>query len=254
MALIKCPNCQKDISDKANACPNCGYIIPKSKNIFCSECGKPIPLGATVCSNCGCPIDEKSEPIVQVEVYPVKKSKKGLIKSVIIIIVVVAIGALVVPKIQSYKYDSNLSYTINLIVDNSVMIEETGNLMHDVWYNSVFEQEDSKTDKFTKNEYGEFNEDFNDSLNNLYNDPEFSSKVYSLKENHEEIISNMKSLTNPPAKYKEAYSHMKTLYNDYVAFYNIIMELNGNLLTYTEDFNEADEKISEDLEILRLYY
>ena len=27
MAMIKCPNCGKDISDKANACPTCGKII-----------------------------------------------------------------------------------------------------------------------------------------------------------------------------------------------------------------------------------
>lgn len=27
MALIKCPECGKDISDKAKSCPNCGYEI-----------------------------------------------------------------------------------------------------------------------------------------------------------------------------------------------------------------------------------
>ena len=27
MALIKCPECGKEISDKATACPNCGYPI-----------------------------------------------------------------------------------------------------------------------------------------------------------------------------------------------------------------------------------
>lgn len=27
MALIKCPECEKEISDKASACPNCGYPI-----------------------------------------------------------------------------------------------------------------------------------------------------------------------------------------------------------------------------------
>ena len=27
MALIRCPECGKEISDKAEACPNCGYPI-----------------------------------------------------------------------------------------------------------------------------------------------------------------------------------------------------------------------------------
>ena len=30
MSLIKCPECGKDISDKAQSCPNCGYVL----NIF----------------------------------------------------------------------------------------------------------------------------------------------------------------------------------------------------------------------------
>ena len=31
MALIKCPECDRDISDKATACPHCGYPIAESK-------------------------------------------------------------------------------------------------------------------------------------------------------------------------------------------------------------------------------
>lgn len=29
MALIKCPECGKEISDKATSCPNCGYSVDK---------------------------------------------------------------------------------------------------------------------------------------------------------------------------------------------------------------------------------
>lgn len=31
MAMIKCPECEKDISDKTYKCPNCGVIINKPK-------------------------------------------------------------------------------------------------------------------------------------------------------------------------------------------------------------------------------
>ena len=43
MALIKCPECGKEISDKAAACPNCG--CPASEfnktevDTKCPECG-----------------------------------------------------------------------------------------------------------------------------------------------------------------------------------------------------------------------
>lgn len=30
MALIKCPECGKEISDRAKACPSCAYPIPQS--------------------------------------------------------------------------------------------------------------------------------------------------------------------------------------------------------------------------------
>lgn len=36
MALIKCPECNKEISDKAVNCPNCGYPI-------CTESNKVVP-------------------------------------------------------------------------------------------------------------------------------------------------------------------------------------------------------------------
>ena len=29
MALIKCPECEKDISDKSKACPHCGFPFPE---------------------------------------------------------------------------------------------------------------------------------------------------------------------------------------------------------------------------------
>ena len=43
MALIKCPECGKDISDKATACPNCGnpmnQQIQQEEYLCCPKCG-----------------------------------------------------------------------------------------------------------------------------------------------------------------------------------------------------------------------
>ena len=45
MPLIKCPECHKDISDKAPQCPNCGCPAsqwggaPKEEAITCPKCG-----------------------------------------------------------------------------------------------------------------------------------------------------------------------------------------------------------------------
>ena len=55
MALIKCKECNKDISDKATVCVHCGCPIENKTKYYCEECGKEILETDKVCSNCGCP-------------------------------------------------------------------------------------------------------------------------------------------------------------------------------------------------------
>lgn len=51
MALINCPECGKEISDKATSCPNCGAPIGNKK--FCKFCGEQIDKDCVVCPKCG---------------------------------------------------------------------------------------------------------------------------------------------------------------------------------------------------------
>jgi len=53
MALISCPECGKEISDKAQACPNCGTPIKKDGKKFCKHCGESIDKDCVVCPKCG---------------------------------------------------------------------------------------------------------------------------------------------------------------------------------------------------------
>lgn len=72
MALIKCPECGKEISDRAKSCPNCGFPITDEKEnqtrsdervpelppeerpemFECVECGRPLPVGIEQCPYC----------------------------------------------------------------------------------------------------------------------------------------------------------------------------------------------------------
>lgn len=66
MALIKCPECGRNISDKANACPSCGcpkdYFssaahkepqIDQQQEFFsCYKCGRNLPVGIDECPFC----------------------------------------------------------------------------------------------------------------------------------------------------------------------------------------------------------
>ena len=52
MALIKCSEGGKEISDKARNCIHCGCPI-KERKIICVECGQEIEQGKNICMNCG---------------------------------------------------------------------------------------------------------------------------------------------------------------------------------------------------------
>ena len=51
MALIKCSECGKEMSNKAKQCPHCGS--PIEKKLLCKECGKEINKNDNKCPHCG---------------------------------------------------------------------------------------------------------------------------------------------------------------------------------------------------------
>lgn len=50
MALINCPECGREISDKAASCPHCGAVVKKK---FCQHCGEQIDADCIICPKCG---------------------------------------------------------------------------------------------------------------------------------------------------------------------------------------------------------
>lgn len=57
MALLPCPNCGKQISEKAIRCPSCGVSIDEinSNTVLCNECKTRYAKNGEACPNCGCP-------------------------------------------------------------------------------------------------------------------------------------------------------------------------------------------------------
>lgn len=57
MALIKCPECGREVSDSAIVCPGCGYPIQQRKennlDNICPECGNLLGNDKSKCSKCG---------------------------------------------------------------------------------------------------------------------------------------------------------------------------------------------------------
>ncbi|MBO5145320.1 MAG: NINE protein [Lachnospiraceae bacterium] len=55
MALFNCPECGKEISDMAAACPHCGAPVQTKK--YCKFCGAQIDSSCIACTVCGKPVD-----------------------------------------------------------------------------------------------------------------------------------------------------------------------------------------------------
>ncbi|MCD8216249.1 MAG: zinc-ribbon domain-containing protein [Clostridiales bacterium] len=89
MALIKCPHCGSEISDKAEKCVHCGQPlksenpIDSQKTIICDDCGAQIEEGAEICSKCGCPVKNESEKET-VNIIKIKDDKRKIKKPIII--------------------------------------------------------------------------------------------------------------------------------------------------------------------------
>lgn len=67
MALIKCNECGKDVSENAASCPNCGNPIKvqtKGYDRICEHCGGLLNNNETVCIHCEKKLDPKKAKYV----------------------------------------------------------------------------------------------------------------------------------------------------------------------------------------------
>lgn len=81
MALINCPECNHEISDKAEKCPNCGFPIPKISH--CRLCGKEISVGQEVCEKCKKDYEIPESKEIDNKKTKAKHSTLGLISAII---------------------------------------------------------------------------------------------------------------------------------------------------------------------------
>lgn len=269
MAIIECPECGKKISDKARKCVHCGHTLLQESPKICPECGTQLNEEDIFCPSCGFPIAEninKTEVSApqQVEVTGVKvntQSKKimAIAAGVVIAIIVAVWGIQYVQKQQAIKeaeqaeqdYKQNIISTSAMILSGAAEAENCGNLIKKVWYNAIYEDFDTETDPYTRSS-GRF-VDFNTALQNLFSDPDFSARINTIEENQVGVQEMMKELKNPPEGYQEAHTAITELYNAYLKLTNLVVSPQGNLQTFSENFNAADSETSNKYDNMKLH-
>lgn len=114
MAMIQCPDCGQEVSDKAKKCIHCGKVLvdDTQQKRFCAECGKEIPADSQECPFCGCPVEpEKAEnPTVAQIAEKAKKNKKPIIIVAAIAAVAIIVGLVINFTGSTLNADEQLAY------------------------------------------------------------------------------------------------------------------------------------------------
>lgn len=268
MAMIQCPECGQEISDKAKKCIHCGKVFVEK--IICSECGIAFAETDEICPNCGCPVEKKireeeTKP-QQVEIARIRmavKTQKIIIG--IIIAVILCIGGGIGYKIYSdnkaeqiyieayNEYIDNLKKVQILMLSGGSDAESLCNLTLRVWRNAIFEEKDSETDKYTRPD-GYFVSDFNEALANLYLDSDTNDTIEDIEDNQAAVKEIIKKLQNPPEGLDKCYDTVSDLYEAYKTLTDLAINPSGNYNGFStkksdavSDFMSAYEKLDNQI-------
>lgn len=216
MALIKCSECGKEISDKATVCPNCGN-----------------PVSSVNVANPTAITDKRTA-----------KPKK-LLAIIMVGIALICVCAFLYFQQQKQaersQYINNLNAITASMLDGAARSESVCNLTKSVWYNTIYEKSDPETDPYTKTISGAlFHSDFNDSLSSLYSADSTISTIAEIKTNREEVSALMSELSQPSDEFAQCYDTLTDMYNTYDKFTSLAISPTGSLQTYSSNFSEYD--------------
>lgn len=227
MALIKCPECEKDISDKVKSCPNCGYPMEIENN------------------------ETQKVEISSVNIKMDKSKKNKIVKIVVLItvVVLVCIGGYSFIKSQNHKsrveeYRSNILILTVDMIESGAEAEKLLSLTSKVWANAIYEDEDTETNKYTKPK-GYFVSDFNTALKNLFTDNVVIDRVNSIESSQKSVAETMKKLNNPPEEYKSIYNTAMEMYTAYKSITDLAVNPQGSLQSFNDNRREKIDKFIE---------
>lgn len=245
MALINCPNCNKEISDKAKVCVGCGHQFIDDLNIEkrmvnCPECGEIADSMTDICSNCGYPLN-------LFEIKDNEKSKnKSIFKkkwfwvSVICFVLLISIALFISNNARTENYNIEICTAVDEIMAVSADAENVGNQICSVWNNAIWNKNNENTAKYTSAA-----KDFNEALSNLFADEEFTGKITAIRNKQSEIDTYLGKLKNPPEKFEDAYDEFKELYYAYSDYVDFVISCKGSYNTYTDTLSKKSSALME---------
>lgn len=244
MALVKCPWCGLTISEGISICPHCGKPTTRnaSRNVaapYNQSVARP-PQTTSRYSDMT-DIDDDDDDDDE------KRSGSKVAIIIIAVLLVIAVPLGVFGYLKHQKEVKREEYINNLFIIKTQMLlasataEDAASLVHDVWYNTIYEKRSDKTDPYTMStKYrNSFNSDFNDSLRALYVSDLYQKYIEFIEDQSEEIADLFGELQNPPEELASAYSTLDSMYDAYQTLTTCATNPSGSLLSYTQQFESA---------------
>ena len=245
MALICCPNCNKEISDKAKVCVGCGHKLVDDINtenamINCPECNVITDTLTDTCPNCGYPFNT-----IQTKIEETQKGKKVFKKKwfwclTICMVLLITVILFASNRAKKENYNIEICTAVDEIMAVSADAETIGNQICSVWNNAIFDKHNESTAKYTSTA-----KDFNEALSNLFADEDFIKKANSVRNKQSEIDAYLSKLKNPPEKFEDAYDEFKELYYAYSDYVDFVLSCKGSYNTYTENISQKSSALME---------
>lgn len=251
MALITCKECGKEISEHAVVCPHCGYPLLKDEST--ANANRIVKTESSSSSSYTERPQRRKLPVIilsailliaaVIAFILIKNAKEKAAAEVAESIAASESSRLEEERINAYNdYIDNLETVRFAMLSGAAESESVCNLTKSVWYNTIYKESDSKTDKYTKNGTG-FHSDFNISLNKLYESEEIVSSINTLRENQRTVEELIKTLQSPPEELNECYKTVMEMYSAYSSFVQLATSPSGSLKTYSENFNSYDSNM-----------
>ena len=252
MALIACPYCGEKLSNRAAKCPHCGNpLTPAASVNTCMECGAVLDVGETVCHQCGCPVEQEK---TSAAARPTKK-KHHWGRLLLILLAVVGIGWYLAKEYQEEQYNKQVAEQINTYISIITEVETTYNegvgvlndsedLMLDVWYNAIWKIRDERTDPFTRPK-GYFSGDFNDALELLYEDESFKANLQYLSGMEATLRENrikIQSLSYIPEQMETYTDYEVELIDGLIRCIDIVLRPVGSYNDVQDEINDIIEQ------------
>lgn len=143
-----------------------------------------------------------------------------------------------------------LSETIVEMYEGAQASEDVCNKVQAVWHDSIYDEYSKDTAKYISG-----TKDFNDALQNLFNDKSFAKKMSKIQEKVDSVDDSMKRIRKIcPPKYKEEFSDVKTAYESFTELTSLALDASGKTYNqFSNDFNDADSECAKDLKRLSIY-